>query len=389
MKHLVFLSFLLIGLGSGPQICSAQGALPATLKLFVGGEDKDVKLFAFDTAKNTFKLQTSSDALGPNAIWLEVDKAKKLMISASAEKFEGKDATGGVFSAALAADGSLKKLSSSQTDEAPVSIEFSPDEKLVMVANFNGGSIQTYDLADGKLSAKPKQSFKFTGSGPVKDRQSKAAAHQVKLDPSGKILLVPDLGSDRVHSFTLNKDLTLTKNPDLKVKAGCGPRHVVFAPQKSDPILFYLLCELSSDLFLIELTDPKSKGKIKQTLSVLPAKGAKNTFNAAEILITPDKKFLYTTNRQKDKAGKDEDNIFSVFSRDDATGKLTPKGTFPTGGKGPRHFSFSPDPEASLVVVSNQDSNRVTVHKRDPTSGALTPLGSVDSKSPAIALFLP
>ena len=58
-----------------------------------------------------------------------------MIVSASAEKFGGKDATGGVFSAALAADGSLKRLSSSQTDEAPVSIEFSPDEKLVMVAN--------------------------------------------------------------------------------------------------------------------------------------------------------------------------------------------------------------------------------------------------------------
>lgn len=58
-----------------------------------------------------------------------------MIISASAEKFGGKDQTGGVFSATLGADGSLQKLSSAQTDEAPVSIEFSPDEKLVMVAN--------------------------------------------------------------------------------------------------------------------------------------------------------------------------------------------------------------------------------------------------------------
>ncbi|PLW16551.1 hypothetical protein PCASD_16867 [Puccinia coronata f. sp. avenae] len=388
MNYLVFLCSL-VCLASWSERCSAQTAnpagLPATLKLYVGCEEGSTKLLSFDTAKTELSTPTTLDALGTNVLWFEFDKAK----NAAADKFSGKDQTGTVFSASVGANGALQKISSSPTDEAPVSIELSPDEKLVMVANFNGGSIQTYELTGtGTLPDKPKETFKFSGSGPVKERQGKASAHQVKMDPSGKVLLVPDLGSDRVHSFTLNKDLTLTRNPDIRVKAGCGPRHLVFSPQKTDLVVFYLLCELSNDLFLIELTDVKSKGKIKQTLNILPRGTNPSTFNAAEILITPDKKFLYTTTRQKDKNGKDDDNIFSVFARDDTTGKLTPAGTFPTGGKGPRHFSFSPDPDASLVVVSNQDSNRVNFHKRDPKTGALTlQRTTFESKTPVFAVF--
>ncbi|KAI9617459.1 hypothetical protein KEM48_004797 [Puccinia striiformis f. sp. tritici PST-130] len=372
---------------------AAAAALPATLKLFVGGEDKEVQVFTFDTAKGTATPLAKSDALGPNAIWLEFNKDKSLVFSASADKFGGKEGTGGVFSASVAADGTLKQLSSTQTDEAPVFIEISPDEKLAMVATFNGGSLVTYDIAAGKLSAKPKQTFPFTvkKTGPVKDRQAKVtAAHQAKLDPSGTVLLVPDLGADVVHTFSLDKSQTLKQTKAIPVKEGCGPRHLVFAPEKSKVLRFYLLCELSSDLLLIE-TDLKKIGTIVQTLNVLPT-GAKpgltNTFNAGEILISPDNKFLYTTNRQRDKAGKVDDNIFSVFERDLTNGKLTAKGTFPTGGKGPRHFSFSPDPEASMVVVSNQESNIVNFHKRDPTTGALTLLKTqVEYKSPAVALF--
>ncbi|KAA1109921.1 hypothetical protein PGT21_003214 [Puccinia graminis f. sp. tritici] len=398
MNNLILLCSL-VCLAGLSQICSAQATTKAasatstTLKIFVGGDQgQGISVFTFDTVKGTLtpQAQGRSDALGPSPIWFEFDKAKKLMISTSAEKFDGKEKTGGVFSAAVAADGTLKKISSTETDEAPVSLEISPDEKLVMVASFNGGSVTTYDLNAGKLSAKPTKTFKFQikKPGPVAERQTQAAAHQVKLDPAGKLLLVPDLGMDKVHMFSLvsdGKTTSLAPQRDIPIDAGCGPRHLVFDPKKIDRPTFYLLCELSSQLLMIEITD-NTKGKIIEKHSVLPP-NAKNTFNAAEIIISPDGKFLYTTNRQKDKAGKEEDNIFSIFARDLDSGKLTPKGTSPTGGKGPRHCALSPDANASFMVVANQDSNQISVHKRDPQTGALTFVKSADTKSPAIAVF--
>ncbi|POW01714.1 hypothetical protein PSTT_12301 [Puccinia striiformis] len=372
---------------------AAAAALPATLKLFVGGEDKEVQVFTFDTAKGTATPLAKSDALGPNAIWLEFNKDKSLVFSASADKFGGKEGTGGVFSASVAADGTLKQLSSTQTDEAPVFIEISPDEKLAMVATFNGGSLVTYDIAAGKLSAKPKQTFPFTvkKTGPVKDRQAKgyccasSQTRPLRNSPPGT-----RFGCGRSAHVQSGQESNAQANQGDPGEGGMWPPPSGLRPEKSKVLRFYLLCELSSDLLLIE-TDLKKIGTIVQTLNVLPT-GAKpgltNTFNAGEILISPDNKFLYTTNRQRDKAGKVDDNIFSVFERDLTNGKLTAKGTFPTGGKGPRHFSFSPDPEASMVVVSNQESNIVNFHKRDPTTGALTLLKTqVEYKSPAVALF--
>lgn len=361
--------------------------LPSTLQVFVGGEGnggKDVTVLVYDTVKNTFTPKATSNALGDNVIWLQFDKTQKTLLGASAAKFNNKDKTGGVFSAAVGADGSLKKLSSSQTAEVPVSLEIAPDGKLVMVPSFNGGKLETFTLADGKLSKEPKQTFKFEGSGPVKERQANAAAHQAQLDPSGTMLLVPDLGTDKVHFFSLAQD-TLTPQPDIPTEAGCGPRHLVFSPEKAKNQLFYLVCELSSKVLVMELTDKKAT--IKQKVSILPA-GVANpkTMNAAEIAITPDGKFLYTSNRQKDKAASAKENIISVFSREEA-GTLKAAGTFFSGGKGPRHFSFSPDKAASLVIVANQDSNLVCVHKRDPATGGLTQVAQTEVKGPAIALF--
>jgi 6-phosphogluconolactonase (cycloisomerase 2 family) len=41
-----------------------------------------------------------------------------------------------------------------------------------------------------------------------------------------------------------------------------------------------------------------------------------------------------------------------------------------------------------LVVVSNQDSNRVNFHKRDPKTGALTlQRTTFESKTPVFAVF--
>ncbi|KAA1075167.1 hypothetical protein PGT21_030373 [Puccinia graminis f. sp. tritici] len=363
--------------------------LPQTLQVYIGGETKDLKLFTFDTVQNTFAMIKTIDALGPNAIWLDFDQSNKFMLSTSAANFDKKEKTGGVFSALIGPDGSLQNINSAPTPEAPVSLEVSPDGKLVAVASFNGASLTTYRLGDdGKLSL-PVQNFTFTGQGPVTARQAAASAHQVKFDPSGKLLLVPDLGSDRIRSFSLDRVGNLKRNSDIAVKAGCGPRHVAFAPPKpAGPLRFYLICELSNELALIELPDARAKAaSLIQTITTLPKGADPKTFNAAELLLTPDGKFLYATNRQIDPAGRPDDNTFAIFSRNEATDILTPIGFAPTGGKGPRHCAFTPDKAASFMLVTNRDSNLVTAHRRNETTGALNQVGAAPAQAPSVALF--
>jgi 6-phosphogluconolactonase (cycloisomerase 2 family) len=149
-----------------------------------------------------------------------------------------------------------------------------------------------------------------------------------------------------------------------------------------------MICELTNEILLIELPDIKPKtAALKQIMSTLPQGANPKTFNAAELLITPDGKFIYSLNQQKDPAGRVDDNTFAIYSRNDENDQLTPVGFVPSGGKGPRQFAFSPDKAASFIVVTCHESNLVTIHRRDATSGALNQVASVPSEGPEIALF--
>jgi Lactonase, 7-bladed beta-propeller len=59
--------------------------------------------------------------------------------------------------------------------------------------------------------------------------------HFVSFDPSGRFLLAPDRGTDRLHIYRL--DLSTGKlvpnNPAFaKTRPGAGPRHLAFHPSK-------------------------------------------------------------------------------------------------------------------------------------------------------------
>ncbi|KAI7958028.1 hypothetical protein MJO29_006245 [Puccinia striiformis f. sp. tritici] len=374
------------------QISSAavklRDTLPASLQLYVA-EALDVKLYSFDTVQGTFFMQQTTDALGPNVTWMDLDKTNKFLLSTSVANFDKREKTGAVFSAAIAPNGTLTPVNVVPSPEGPVSLEGSPDGKIVMVASFTGASLTSYKLgADGKLS-QPGQNVIFTGSGPVPGRQAAAAAHQVQLDPTGKLLLVPDLGSDRIRTFSLEGNGNLVRGGDLVIKPGCGPRHVVFAPLKRGiPQRFYVVCELSNEVIVVELSDIQANTvSFKQVITTLPKGTNATNFFAAEVLITPDGKFLYVTNRQTTPDARVDDNTFAIYARNQTDGTLIPFGFSPTGGRGSQNFAFSPDKAASLVVVTNKDSNLVTIHKRDPGSGALNQIASVPCLAPSVALF--
>ncbi|POV95616.1 hypothetical protein PSHT_15574 [Puccinia striiformis] len=344
------------------QISSAavklRDTLPASLQLYVA-EALDVKLYSFDTVQGTFFMQQTTDALGPNVTWMDLDKTNKFLLSTSVANFDKREKTGAVFSAAIAPNGTLTPVNVVPSPEGPVSLEGSPDGKIVMVASFTGASLTSYKLgADGKLS-QPGQNVIFTGSGPVPGRQAAAAAHQVQLDPTGKLLLVPDLGSDRSERSLL----------------------------KEMEISFYVVCELSNEVIVVELSDIQANTvSFKQVITTLPKGTNATNFFAAEVLITPDGKFLYVTNRQTTPDARVDDNTFAIYARNQTDGTLIPFGFSPTGGRGSQNFAFSPDKAASLVVT-NKDSNLVTIHKRDPGSGALNQIASVPCLAPSVALF--
>jgi 6-phosphogluconolactonase len=73
---------------------------------------------------------------------------------------------------------------------------------------------------------------------------------------------------------------------------------------------------------------------------------------------------------------------------DAQTGKLTPTGHESTGGKTPRNFNI--DPTGTWLLAANQNSGTVVVFRIDPTTGKLTPTGTMARiASPVCVKFLP
>lgn len=92
------------------------------------------------------------------------------------------------------------------------------------------------------------QTQTFTGKGPNHERQEGPHPHQTVLDPSGKYLLVPDLGTDQVHVFSfIANTLKFSAQTTLKVPGGYGPRHLAFATRGGKTFM-YLMTEMANTI---------------------------------------------------------------------------------------------------------------------------------------------
>ena len=264
------------------------------------------------------------------------------------------------------ASGMLNKLNSQDAGGAnPCHVSMGPEDRYVVYANYSGGSCGLMPIAsDGSL--KPSSSFfQHEGaSGVNKKRQNGPHPHSAMTDPTGKFVMVPDLGQDKVRIYRVGDDgksMKPNKPAFAVMPPGGGPRHVTFHPSGK---WMYSNNELTSSVTAFGL-DAAGKTTTLQTISTLP-KGFDGGNSTAEVLVHPSGKFLYCSNRGH--------NSIASFAIDQTIGKLTPTGQTSSGGKIPRNFGITPD--GGYVVAANQMSNDVAVLKVNPKTGQLTPTGS-------------
>jgi 6-phosphogluconolactonase len=91
-----------------------------------------------------------------------------------------------------------------------------------------------------------------------------------------------------------------------------------------------------------------------------PPRNTDNDIWAADIHITPNGKFLYTSERTS--------SILSAFAVDGESGALTYVSSVPTE-KQPRGFAI--DPSGKFLIASGEKSETISVYAIDQTSGAL------------------
>ncbi|HEX4809393.1 MAG TPA: beta-propeller fold lactonase family protein [Bryobacteraceae bacterium] len=118
-----------------------------------------------------------------------------------------------------------------------------PQRQAAAGCELHSGSIAVLPiLADGRTGEAIVT--KHNGSGPS-PRQKGPHPHQV-LEISGGVILVPDLGADRIARYRFNDadgGLSPADPSEIRLPAGTGPRHL--APSADSKVL-YLVSELAS-----------------------------------------------------------------------------------------------------------------------------------------------
>jgi 6-phosphogluconolactonase len=257
--------------------------------------------------------------------------------------------------------GRLVPINSQSTQSAgPCYITIDKKGKNVHTANYGGGSISSFQVkSDGGLSELVSL-IRFKGSGPDTVRQKSPHVHCVRYSPDGKYLFATDLGTDKIYRMEA-MEAVFEGQPAISESTliafvtppGTGPRHFDFHPGEE---YVYLLGELSGEVIVYDYNDGYLK--IKQTIAsdTVGARGS------ADIHVSPDGRFLYTSNRLK------ADGI-AIFSINPDDGKLKKVG-YQLTARHPRNFAITPN--GKFLLVASRDDNKIQVFAINSETGLLT-----------------
>ncbi len=270
----------------------------------------------------------------------------------------------------------LNKQPSGGDDPCYVAIDSTG--KNVVVANYSGGNVSVLKTnADGSL--KPVlQNIMYDGYGVNVTRQEMPHPHSTVFSNDEKNMFVPNLGNDRLYRYTFNANdaanpLTSMDPPYYEIPDNSGPRHITFHPNGK---YVYLVNELSGNVMVYA----NNNGVLTEIQTIVSDNtNSKTDKGSADIHITPDGKFLYTTNR----ATANDIAMFKVGT----DGKLTENG-HQAVGMHPRNFMI--DPTGRFLLVANRDSNSIQIFIINKNFGILQDSGvKIDVPQPVCLKMVP
>lgn len=331
-------------------------AMAADRTVYVGtytreGKSKGIQRMRVDDQSGAIKsVELAVEAENPSFLALHPTKPLLYSVNVNTNATE----EGHLSAFAIGTDGQLKLLNTVKSKGInPAYVQVDPTGQWLATANFTSGSCATFRIeADGRLS-EAVDSRQHAGHGQHPKRQAGPHAHSAYFSADSKTLYVADLGIDEVKRYGFDvKTGKLTDGPSLKAIPGGGPRHLAFGPKGR----VYVLNEITSSISVFD------GDKLTETVDALPP-GFTGNSSAAEIILHPNGKFLYSSNR-----GADTIAVFSVGKT------LKQVAQTPAGGKVPRGFSISPD--GKLMLVAAQNSDVVTAFRVEPSTGLLTQVGA-------------
>jgi len=257
--------------------------------------------------------------------------------------------------------GRLTPLNTAQTDGKNIMI-FSVDDKGEwMVTGDHKGIVNVFRLEpDGKIGEKT-DSFVLPGEkGPLNEKiQPWSRPHHVPFSPDGRYVLIADKGLDIVHSYRLDRTTgKLELIQQLKCHGASCPRHLWFHPNRR---WAYINTEYTSTIIGANYDEEAGTLAPFQVVSALPDTYFDVKTMTSELVVHPNGKWLYISNRRH--------NSLGAFSINQENGRMTPIGWVDCGGIKPRFFAI--EPGGQYLFNGNQSSDTITVFKIDPETGAL------------------
>jgi len=281
-----------------------------------------------------------------------------------------------VASFAKNSDGSLTQLSrQSSMDLGACYVSLDHSSKVLLVANYGGGSVASYLVGeDGKLSPAVSH-HKHQGSSIDPKRQKKPYAHSIYVSPDNRYVYAADLGADKVVVYALNAETgELKPSSEAKVPAGSGARHMKFSINADK---LYVLNELT--LTVSQFSRDANSGALTLEMTKPVTNGSIERMSASEITLSEDGTFLYAACRDLKNENRDRICVLKVED-------LSILQEQPAGVSIPRHFAISPS--GKWLLIAGQKGHKVVVLARDANTGKLSETPhSVEMNTPMWILF--
>jgi 6-phosphogluconolactonase len=239
-----------------------------------------------------------------------------------------------------------------------------PDSMANIMTDRTGRWLFAASYGGNKISVSPIGADGLAGAASAVVPTGKNA-HAAIIDPANKHLFVTNLGSDQILQFRFDAatgQLTPNDPPALVTRTGAGPRHLVFHPNGRHA---YVLYELDATVDLLAYDAQRGTLSALKTWKTLPG-GFNGKPWAADLHVTPDGRFLYTSERTS--------STLAMWSVDATSGELTLIGHQPTETE-PRGFQI--DPSGTWLLAVGQKSNALTPYRIDAATGRLAPGTSI------------
>ena len=182
--------------------------------------------------------------------------------------------------------------------------------------------------------------------------------HEVRFDPSGTHIVVPDKDTDRLHRlrYTASSGWLSELGPPVRAAPGAGPRHLVYHPRLP---MVYVVDELSSHLGVYGYDAGSANLTLVQRVSTLPREFAGENA-AAEVILDRDARFVHVSNR-----GHESVASYPITS----AGLVGAPVLASVQGQEPRFMTF--DTVGTTLYVANQRSDTIVAFDYSPATGAL------------------